>query len=87
MVGGAGSKGRDLACGAGVEGGEKQERGREGELIVFDDSFEHEVWNESGETQIVLIVDFNHPDLPEKERKRQGHAALDTSKLRSQMTS
>ena len=46
-------------------------RWREGELIVFDDSFEHEVWNESGETRIVLIVDFNHPDLPEKERKRQ----------------
>ena len=46
-------------------------RWREGELIVFDDSFEHEVWNDSGETRIVLIVDFNHPDLPEKERKRQ----------------
>jgi len=34
-----------------------------GELVVFDDSFEHELWNDSAETRIVLIVDIWHPDL------------------------
>ena len=35
----------------------------EGELLVFDDSFEHEVWHESSQARIVLILDLNHPDL------------------------
>ena len=35
----------------------------EGELLVFDDSFEHEVWHESSQARIVLILDMNHPDL------------------------
>ena len=42
-------------------------RWKEGEVIVFDDSFEHEVWNGSDETRIVLIIDFNHPDLSEED--------------------
>ena len=46
-------------------------RWREGEVIVFDDSFEHEVWNGSNETRIVLIIDFNHPDLSEEDRQIQ----------------
>jgi len=36
---------------------------KEGRCIVFDDSFEHEVWNSSHEPRAVLIVDFWHPDL------------------------
>lgn len=35
----------------------------EGEVLVFDDSFEHEVWNRGSGTRIVLIVDVWHPDL------------------------
>lgn len=31
--------------------------------IVFDDSFEHEVWNFGNEERIVLIVDLPHPDV------------------------
>ena len=34
-------------------------------VLIFDDSFEHEVWNESNGTRIVLIVDFNHPEVGE----------------------
>ncbi len=34
-----------------------------GTVVVFDDSFEHELWNDSDETRIVLIVDVWHPDL------------------------
>ena len=35
----------------------------EGELLLFDDSFEHEVWNNSPLPRLVLIVDMWHPDL------------------------
>ena len=33
------------------------------EAVVFDDSFEHEVWNLSEETRVVLLIDVWHPDL------------------------
>jgi aspartate beta-hydroxylase len=32
-------------------------------MIVFDDSFEHEVWNGSDEVRIVLLLDINHHEL------------------------
>lgn len=41
----------------------------EGRFIVFDDSFEHEVWNDSNAFRLVLIIDFWHPDLTESQRK------------------
>lgn len=33
----------------------------EGQLLVFDDSFEHQVWNHSDHTRIVLFLNFWHP--------------------------
>jgi aspartyl/asparaginyl beta-hydroxylase (cupin superfamily) len=33
----------------------------EGRVLVFDDSFEHEVWNHSDEVRIVLFLNFWHP--------------------------
>jgi hypothetical protein len=36
----------------------------EGKGIVFDDRFEHEVWNDSDQDRVVLFVDFLRP-LPE----------------------
>lgn len=41
---------------------------REGEIIIFDDSFEHEVWHNGTESRIVLIVDVWHPELTDNER-------------------
>ena len=32
--------------------------------MVFDDTFDHEVWNDTDETRVVLFVDFLRP-LPE----------------------
>jgi aspartate beta-hydroxylase len=43
---------------------------REGELLVFDDTIEHEAWNRSDETRIVLIFDVWNPFLTERERAR-----------------
>lgn len=35
----------------------------EGEVLLFDDSFEHETWNLTDEPRLVLIVDLWHPQL------------------------
>ncbi|CAL1270396.1 unnamed protein product [Larinioides sclopetarius] len=35
----------------------------EGKVILFDDSFEHEVWHNGTVSRLVLIVDFWHPEL------------------------
>lgn len=42
---------------------------KEGELFIFDDSFEHEVWHNGTTTRLVLIIDVWHPELTEKEKK------------------
>jgi aspartate beta-hydroxylase len=36
--------------------------------VTFDDTFEHEAWNHSSETRVVLILDSWNPDLSEAER-------------------
>lgn len=41
---------------------------REGKLMVFDDSFEHEAHNRSGEDRVVLIFDIWRPELSAQER-------------------
>lgn len=41
---------------------------QEGRCVTFDDTFEHEAWNHSGETRAVLILDAWNPDLSEAER-------------------
>ena len=41
---------------------------REGHCITFDDTFEHEAWNRSAQTRVVLILDSWNPDLTEAER-------------------
>ena len=34
---------------------------REGEIFVFDDTYKHEVWNETPDERVVLIFDFDRP--------------------------
>jgi beta-hydroxylase len=36
----------------------------QGKALIFDDSYEHEVWNDTDETRVVLFVDFLRP-LPQ----------------------
>jgi aspartyl/asparaginyl beta-hydroxylase (cupin superfamily) len=40
---------------------------QEGKCLVFDDSFEHEAWNNSDGERIVLLIQFWHPDLTDAE--------------------
>jgi aspartate beta-hydroxylase len=41
----------------------------EGQCLVFDDSFQHEAWNRSGELRAVLILDVWNPLVSEAERE------------------
>ncbi len=35
-----------------------------GKLFVIDDTYDHEVWNDTGEDRVVLLLDFNRPMRP-----------------------
>jgi len=41
---------------------------REGEALIFDDSIEHEAWNESDRLRVVLLFDFWRPELTAEEQ-------------------
>lgn len=41
---------------------------REGETLIFDDSFEHEAWNRGAATRIVLLFEIWRPEIGEAER-------------------
>ena len=34
---------------------------RSGEIFVFDDTYEHEVWNDTKDERVILLFDFNRP--------------------------
>ncbi|XP_057665795.1 aspartyl/asparaginyl beta-hydroxylase isoform X2 [Diorhabda carinulata] len=36
---------------------------KEGEVLIFDDSFEHEVWHNGTDFRLILIMDIWHPEL------------------------
>lgn len=40
-----------------------------GKLMVFDDTIEHEAWNDSDQNRVVLIFDIWRPDLTGRERE------------------
>jgi aspartyl/asparaginyl beta-hydroxylase (cupin superfamily) len=42
---------------------------REGELLVFDDTVEHEAWNNSDRDRIILIFDVWRPEVDPAERR------------------
>jgi aspartyl/asparaginyl beta-hydroxylase (cupin superfamily) len=54
-------------CGFRVGGETRQ--WREGELLVFDDTVEHEAWNDSTEDRIILIFDVWRPEIAADERR------------------
>jgi aspartate beta-hydroxylase len=52
--------------------GNEKRQWSEGRGFVFDDSFEHEVWNEGDSRRIVFIARFYHPALTEPEIEALG---------------
>ncbi|XP_051528163.1 aspartyl/asparaginyl beta-hydroxylase isoform X39 [Myxocyprinus asiaticus] len=41
----------------------------EGKVLIFDDSFEHEVWQEADSYRLIFIVDVWHPQLTQVQRQ------------------
>jgi hypothetical protein len=41
----------------------------EGKLLIFDDTIEHEAWNDGDEDRVVFIFDIWRPELSEAERR------------------
>lgn len=53
-------------CGFRV-GGETREW-EQGKLLIFDDTIEHEAWNDGLNDRVIVIFDVWHPDLDDRER-------------------
>jgi Aspartyl/Asparaginyl beta-hydroxylase len=41
---------------------------RTGQALIFDDSFEHEAWNKSDQTRVVLLFEIWRPEISAEER-------------------
>ena len=53
--------------GCGFRVGNETRRWREGEVLIFDDSIEHEAWNDSAQTRVILLFDIRRPEMTEAE--------------------
>lgn len=42
----------------------REYRLHEGEFMLWDDTFEHEVWNDSPQVRTVLLLDIRRRDMP-----------------------
>lgn len=63
-------KHRQSTCGIRV--GDQIRSWEEGKVLILDDSYEHEVWNDSEDVRVLLLVDLWHPDVQREERERIG---------------
>ncbi|HUF81436.1 MAG TPA: aspartyl/asparaginyl beta-hydroxylase domain-containing protein [Burkholderiales bacterium] len=45
----------------GIRVGDEQRRWEEGCVLIFDDAYEHEAWNDTSDVRVVLFVDFAKP--------------------------
>ncbi|OWK28712.1 aspartyl/asparaginyl beta-hydroxylase [Sphingomonas mucosissima] len=54
--------------GCGLRVGADVHEWRAGELVIFDDSYEHEAWNRGTETRTVLLFEIWKPEIDESER-------------------
>ena len=58
--------------GCGFRVGNTTREWQPGKAWVFDDSIEHEAWNDSDALRVILIFDVWHPSLKEEERRMIG---------------
>jgi aspartate beta-hydroxylase len=61
--------GLQVPLGAFMRVGEERRTWQRGRCLVFDDSWEHEVWNKSDQLRAVLLMDTWHPQLGKEERE------------------
>lgn len=57
----------------GIRVGNETRHWRSGEMLMFNDSIDHEAWNDSAEERYVLIFFVWRPELPEAERNLVKH--------------
>ncbi len=55
-------------CGA-LRVGNEERPWVEGEMLIFDDSIEHEAWNTSEQQRVILLFEVWRPELNEEERQ------------------
>lgn len=55
--------------GCGLRVGHETREWRFGEMLVFDDSVEHEAWNRGSEDRIVLLFEIWRPEIPAADRE------------------
>ena len=58
-----------VPSGCGFRVGGETRQWSEGELLVFDDTVEHEAWNDSRSDRIILIFDVWRPEVSCEERR------------------
>jgi Aspartyl/Asparaginyl beta-hydroxylase len=63
------SSGTRSVLGCGIRVGSVARAWQAGKALVLDDSYEHEVWNDTDETRVLLLVDIWHPDVTLTERR------------------
>jgi aspartyl/asparaginyl beta-hydroxylase (cupin superfamily) len=49
--------------------GNHERRWRKGEMLIFDDSMEHEAWNRSDETRVILLFEIWRPEIGDEDRR------------------
>jgi len=55
--------------GCSIRAGQEWREWHEGECIVFDDSWEHEVLHKGDSDRVVLLINFWHPELADHEKR------------------
>jgi aspartyl/asparaginyl beta-hydroxylase (cupin superfamily) len=60
--------GLQVPSGCSIRVGKEIRQWQEGRVLLFEDSYEHEVWNRGDRTRAILILDFWHPGLSLAER-------------------
>ncbi len=68
-----------VPSGVSIRVGDQMFTWKEGKCVVFDDSFEHEIWHHGTEPRVVLLFDVLNPTLSEDEKARllQKRASLE----------
>jgi len=54
---------------SGIKVAGKEVKFQEGKIVIIDDSFENNLWNETEDDLLILSIDFHHPDLNDREKK------------------
>lgn len=58
--------------GCGLRVGAETRRWEKGEMLIFDDSVEHEAWNRGAQTRVILLFEIWRPEIGVEERDALG---------------